>query len=137
MNLSCKKAMRAYRKGGRLFLILRLELPCTEEEGHGAFNSFYKSVSDAYTELAASLCEDDAGEHFGALSISVSFAAENAGGLLKIQRVLSFKGQGKELECKELDFYNEELDAFVKPPKSIKKQRFLPSRKGKKHKKTD
>ena len=122
MNISSFGRMRAYRKDGRIALILKLELPHIDSDDDAAdvFNSFYEQLFNRISESADGLKrEAPRGTAPDVLNVSFSdITKEYLDGApnnrVAIKRIMRFR-RGKNTEKREfVDVYDLKYGAFVK-----------------------
>ena len=128
MNISSFTRMRAYRKCGRLSLILKLSLPRIEAEarGYDAFNNFYIGIAEKYL----SLLENYNSKIIGStrpVKVSADYSvitdeymkkqskkAPKLANAVVIKRTVSINNDGYIKRGEYIDIYDENIGCFIK-----------------------
>ncbi len=139
MEIYSYKILKVYRKNGRPSCVLKLSLPnvCSDNKLLSEFNLFYRECAAAYVDLAKTLAERYGETEVKCASALVNFEYVALKNVLKVERTFSFSSINKSVNKSFCDYFDTVAGVFIKRPKSVKKQRKIPSRNSEKYNKTD
>ena len=116
-----------FKSDGRIRVVLRVSVPVPEGESMKGIREFYTELCEEYKKHARALSK----KAESTVTVALTVTPIECDGCIAFSRKTSVRQDGRVIrEHRESDCFDISGTFLIKAPKSITKQRFIPSRKG-------